>query len=681
MARFRFFAILIGLIAAAFPARADEVPLEAKAEVTSLAPARPFWIAVQITPRPGAVLPWFDPETGDLSISIEISGRAGFTAGETILPAPELDPADGIYRYEGTFWALQEVLVPDDLPRGGAYTVRGGVRWLGCLDTCAERFGTFALTLPSGRGEANGDTAELFSTLRANAPGLLPWPVRLEAEGGQATLKVYLEPSHYPAISFLPETGGNKSAFAAFQDFDKTRDGFAASFPERDFAGEARIAGLLFAEGPDGPEVFRLAVANLAEPQGLSAPPPAPPIGLMLALAFAFLGGIILNLMPCVFPILSLKAFQMVKSAHRSRLAFARDGFAYTFGILVSFALVALILLTFRAGGEAVGWGFQLQSPAFVTAMAVLMVVVAFNFAGGFSISLPLALSGGPKGGGFNEAFLTGALTTLLATPCTAPFMAPALGLALTLPTGEALLVFLTLGFGLAFPYLAVSLMPGVQRLIPRPGPWLERFRKILAYPLLATAGWLLWVLYQQAGRSGLLAALVFMSLAAWWMVAWKYSKKMKSTARAALLSLLALAAIGVVTWLSPNLETKAIKTPAEARAFSAQRLAELRLQGKGVFVNFTARWCLTCLVNERLVFDRDEFQSFLAENGIVYLVADWTNPDPEIAGALAGLGRSALPVYAFYPPGGPAKGVVLLPEVLTLDGAIERIEAAMTAG
>ncbi|HXV74427.1 MAG TPA: hypothetical protein VD713_06830, partial [Sphingomonadales bacterium] len=341
----------LALALSAWSAMAEEVRLETLAEVASVAPQRPFWIAIEITPRAGAVLPWFDPETGNLSISIKLTGRAGFVAGESILPAPELDPADGIYRYSGPFWVLQEVLPPPTLPEAGSYTVRGTVRWLGCLDTCSDRFGEFLISLPPGLGQVNPETIMSFASLRSHAPQLLPWPVRLEAKEGRVSLKAYLDPAAYGAITFLPEAAGNKPAFEALQDFEKTDTGFVARFSGRDFSGLKVIRGLLFAEGEKGMEIFRAAISNFPEAPGAGIAATMPSISLTLALGLAFLGGLILNLMPCVFPVLSLKIFGLVKASHRSRASFVLDGLAYTAGVVFSFVIVALLLLTFRAGG------------------------------------------------------------------------------------------------------------------------------------------------------------------------------------------------------------------------------------------------------------------------------------------------------------------------------------------
>lgn len=683
----KFVAFLLALVLA-WPAQAQQPPeaLTAAAEVESVAAKRPFWIAVRITPQEGDVIPWFDPETGGRAVYLSLDGAGGFSPGELILPPPGI--SGGAPRWQGAVWLLQEVLTPARLPNAADYRIAGEVAWSECEDfECRERRRAFSLTLPAGRGEADPRAAPLFASLRQAAPRLLPWPVSFAAGEQDFTL----------AIEAGAQAGG--IADARFLSARARAGGFLSQpvvmerengrlvlelQPPGGFMAPGTIEGLVYAESAGGGRtVYALQAPNSAAAgEGVSLTSSGfRGLTVWLALGFAFLGGLLLNLMPCVFPVLTLKVFGLVKSAARSRAAFALDGIAYTAGILVSFAIVALALLTFRAAGEQVGWGFQLQSPAFVTALSLVMFLVTLNFAGLYEIRVPFALEPGRKGEGVAGAFYTGVLATVLATPCTAPFMAPALGFALTLPTLAALGVFLGLGLGLAFPYLLVSLVPKAQKLFPKPGRWMATFRRVLAVPLAATLGWLLWVLHRQAGWEAVGAAALYMALLLGLIVLYKKSRGLKPAARGAALGLAVVIAGGLAHFAWPALEAAPAREsdyPGEVVEFSPDRVWALRLQGRGVFVNFTADWCLTCLVNERLVFKNPKFQRFLEANGIVYMEADWTSPDPEIAAALDNLGRSALPVYAFYPPGGPSKEVVLLPEVLTLEGAIERIAARL---
>lgn len=670
-----------------WPAHAQEPSdaLEAAAEVGSVSLKRPFWIAVKIMPEEGAYLPWFDSETGGRAVYLSLGQAGGFSPGELILPTPEID--DNAPRHLGPLWLLQEVIPPERLPSANDYRIAGEVAWTECEDIeCYERRGGFALTLPPGRGEADPQAASLFAELRGAAPELLPWPVTFEASGENFTLAIETgeRTSGIAEARFL-STRSRAGGFLSVPAPMEAEDGklVLALEPPDNFMAPGAIEGLVYIERRDGGRaVYALEARNSGGGEGVSLTSSGfKGLTVWLALGFAFLGGLLLNLMPCVFPVLTLKVFGLVKSAARSRTAFALDGLAYTGGILVSFAIVALALLTFRAAGEQVGWGFQLQSPLFVTVLSLIMFLVTLNFAGLYEIRVPFALEPGRKGEGVAGAFYTGVLATVLATPCTAPFMAPALGFALTLPTGAALGVFLGLGLGLAFPYLLVSLIPKAQKLFPKPGRWMVIFRRVLAVPLAATLGWLLWVLHRQAGWEAVGAAGLYMALLTGLIVLYKKTRALKPAVRGAALGLAVIVAGGAAHLAWPALETgqqRQSRYPGEVVEFSSEAVWNLRLQGKGVFVNFTADWCLTCLVNERMVLSKPKFRQFLEVNGIVYMEADWTSPDPGIAAALDNLGRSALPVYAFYPPGGPSKDVVLLPEVLTLEGAIERIAARL---
>jgi thiol:disulfide interchange protein DsbD len=419
-------------------------------------------------------------------------------------------------------------------------------------------------------------------------------------------------------------------------------------------------------------------------------PPPGANLGLLTAVVFAFVGGLILNLMPCVFPVLSMKAASLAAHAHEEREARAQ-GLAFLAGVLVTFLALAGVLLAAKAGGQAIGWGFQLQSPAVVGALALVMLLVALNMSGVFEVTLPGQGAGGGLAarGGLLGSFFTGMLAVVVAAPCTAPFMATALGFALTQSAPAALLVFVGLGLGFAAPFVAVTFIPALLRLFPRPGAWMDTLKHLLAFPMYGTAAWLLWVFTLQTGSSALgllLTASVLIGFCAWLVgKAQATGKPLVPGLAAGVAAVLAIACLAFgAREMAPAAAAQTSTGPAPAgpagkelasEPFSPQALADLRAQGKPVFVNFTAAWCVTCQVNERLALGSPEVAKALADVGGVYLKADWTNHDSEIAKLLAEHGRAGVPLYLVYGAGGGDP--VVLPQLLTPGAVAQAIRAA----
>jgi thiol:disulfide interchange protein len=382
----------------------------------------------------------------------------------------------------------------------------------------------------------------------------------------------------------------------------------------------------------------------------------------------ALAGGALLNLMPCVFPVLSLKVLGFSHHAH-DRRALLLGGLAYTAGVVLSFVALAALLLSLRAGGEQLGWGFQLQSPAVVAVLAALFTLIGLNLAGVFEVGsvLPSSVAAARARHPMVDALLTGVLAVAVASPCTAPFMGASLGLAVTLPTAQALAVFAALGLGMALPYLAASAWPAVARLLPRPGVWMAHFKTVMAFPMFATVVWLVWVLGQQTGIDGaaaLLALLVALAFAAWALGSPTLGPRARGGFGAAALVLLAVA----LMWALPAWRHEATaQVPGTASAWqpwSAERVAQARTEGRPVFVDFTAAWCVTCQFNKRSTLaDAEVLADFRARN-VLLLRADWTKRDAAISAELARLGRSGVPVYALYAPS--SAGPTLLSEILS---------------
>ncbi|MFN8771829.1 MAG: protein-disulfide reductase DsbD family protein, partial [bacterium] len=390
----------------------------------------------------------------------------------------------------------------------------------------------------------------------------------------------------------------------------------------------------------------------------------------------------------CVFPVLSLKALAMVGEASADPRGLRKGGLAFGAGVLVSFWALAGTLIALRAGGEQVGWGFQLQSPPFVAAMAILFTLLALNLAGVFEVGSRVAALAGslPERKGPAGSFFSGVLAVAVAAPCTAPFMGAALGYALAQPAPHALAVFAALALGMALPYLLLSFVPGLARMLPRPGRWMVTFRQAMVFPLLATVAWLAWVLGLQAGVDavfGLLAGLVLIALAAWLYGRFALPAASRRSRAIAIGCALGFAvAGGYAAWPSMAADAPAGRPDAARQgdtrepwqAWSPDRVATLRVEGRPVFIDFTAAWCVTCQANKQLVLDTVAVRQAFARVGAATLRADWTRRDPAISAALAGYGRSGVPVYVLYLPGRDAP--VLLPELLTRDIVLSALAA-----
>ncbi len=394
------------------------------------------------------------------------------------------------------------------------------------------------------------------------------------------------------------------------------------------------------------------------------------PLSLVGALLAAVLGGVLLNLMPCVFPVLSLKALSLAGS-HQSAHSLHKHGWSYTAGAVATFTAIAALMLALRASGEAIGWGFQLQNPVFVALLVYLFLLISLNLLGFWQIGHRFSGAGQSltEGHSLRASFFTGALATLVASPCTAPFMAGALGYAITQTTGLALGVFAALGFGMALPYLLLTYSPTLTRRLPRPGAWMETLRQLLAFPLLLTALWLLWVAGRQTGSDGLVAILcgaLALGFAIW---LWQHQPRRRWQ------QVIAIAALLAALWPLASLES----TPARAsdkhdwQPYSDQRLQELLQQRQAVFVNLTADWCITCLANEKSALDTDATVAAFRKAGIVRLKGDWTNYNPEITRLLAQFDRSGVPLYLLY-SGAPGRQPLILPQILREKTVLEAI-------
>lgn len=674
----------------------------------SVAPGQSFRIGLRQQLAPHWHTYWKNPGDAGAPPDVALELPDGAAAGEIAWPGPDGIPVGPVrnFGYEGEIVLPIPVTVPGSLAPGQTFTVRADANWLVCEKECIPESGRFQLDLPVAATPvaAQGEVAAAFEATQARMPLASPWTARLADEGAALALTVEgqdLSPASVSSAFFYPEEWG-VITHAAEQPLVVEGGSLRLALEKGlAFNPQAGVAGLLaLTDGGGQTRWFELApalaagggTAGAADPaagQAGTADAPAAAgvldaLPLWQTLLLAFAGGLILNLMPCVFPVLAIKATSVARLSGGALREVRLSGLFYTLGVLAAFLSLAGLLLALRAGGAAVGWGFQFQSPLFVAAMVWLMLAIGLNLSGVFEIGASMAGAGQGLAAksGHSGSFFTGLLAVVVATPCTAPFMGAAIGTALAAPPLVCLALFTALGLGLAAPYALLGVFPRLARLLPRPGGWMHRLRQVMAFPMYASAAWLLWVLAQQAGPSGLALALggsLLVALAAWaFGIAQQQGGGRRWLPRgvAAASVLAALALLPQLAGVTPA--AVAASAPpqgagtAAAEPFGGARLAALRQESRPVFVNMTAAWCITCLVNERTALSTAGVRQAFEAHGVAYLKGDWTNQDPEITEFLRSFNRDGLPFYAFYPGGG--QDPVLLPPVLTESVVVNEI-------
>ena len=675
------------------------------AEHAQVSLGRTLWLGLHFQLTPGWHVYWLNP--GDSGSPPGLTWRLpeGVEVGPIEWPAPKRIPVGPLvnFGYEGEVLLAVPVKVPAAYG-GRSLPVELSAEWLVCEVSCIPEEGRFTLDLAvdaSGGGALSGD-APRFVQQRRQVPGAAPpegWRVGARVADGRVAVQIDApsQAAKLRDLFFFPYAEGLMQASAS-QSFKVREGGYALTLSGSDSpVGDwSKLAGVIVGQAVDqaAPHVafaveapivgYRAGAIRPAKPvadEQVAQSATQVPLSFWLALGLAFVGGVLLNLMPCVFPVLSIKLLTLMRSAPEdgvgaaARQARLSHAGGYSAGVIVSFMALAGALLALRSAGETLGWGFQLQSPMFVAGMAILFFAFGLSMSG----ALPIATLAEDIPGGWRlqrplvDAFCSGVLAVLVASPCTAPFMGAALGAAFLMSPAETLAVFFALGTGMALPYALLSAWPGALSCLPRPGAWMIRVKELLAFPMYATVVWLAWVLVEQVGADGIVplgAALMGVGGVAW-VLGW-------AGARIGLAAI--LSAVGLIGTLLIQIE--AIEPVSRAPAadakqasqwggWSAAEVALAHAAGQTVFVDFTAAWCITCQVNKRLVLNREATQSAFAQAGVRTLRADWTLKDPVITAELARLGRNGVPVYALYPPHGAP---VLLPEVLTLDSVREAL-------
>jgi DsbC/DsbD-like thiol-disulfide interchange protein/cytochrome c biogenesis protein CcdA len=658
------------------PGAPQNVQATIESETTSPAPGDTVTVAIIMDPKPGWHDYWLNPGDAGTPLELEWTLPEGVSAGPIRAPVPETLVVGGfmnhIYRQKHAF--LVDIKLPPKLQPSKQIDLKVDARWSACSDlVCVPEGGSFVIPLKIGDGRIDADQRSRFDMWRAALPVPLDRQAQYKINGKVISVAIpFPENADAQSIWFFPQTE-NVFRYAAKQSARRSGDWLVVS-GEIDTQFTGRIDGVLRfgdAQGlivratpgmvPQGGNALSVLGEKTGEAGGST------PGNLFWILGLSILGGLLLNLMPCVFPILGLKAIAIAKSGGNEREA-RLDAVAYTTGIILSCLALGGAMLTLRAAGEEIGWAFQLQDPNVIFLLLLLMTAITANLVGLFDIGTIGAGDSLTRKKGMAGSFWTGVLAAVVATPCTGPFMAAAMGAALLLPVGQALLIFAGLGFGLALPFLAIAFIPPLRAHMPKAGPWMENFRRWMAVPMALTAAALLWLLAQLVGSAGWVIGGVSVAvlIAALFITT---RKKAHNFAILGLASLIAITGIFAITRLEPPKTGSLTASKSGNVPFSVEKLAAFRADHRPVFLYFTADWCVTCKVNEAAAIDREETKAAFKKAAIVTMVGDYTRRDPAITRFLAQNGRSGVPLYLYYPAKGEPQ---ILPQILTEDMMLE---------
>jgi thiol:disulfide interchange protein/DsbC/DsbD-like thiol-disulfide interchange protein len=677
----------------------DNVKARLVSEVASIAPGQTFTVALELDIRDGWHTYWRNPGDSGEPTKLAWQLPPGFTAGDIVWTTPhrfEIAPLVN-YGYAKHALHMVQITAPKDLKAGNAVSLAAKASWLVCSDVCIPEDANLQLSLPVSAQAAGVDpaSAALFTNARSELPSTQPAPTSARIQGDKLIITLGQEwgatLSQITSLAFYPYDEGGIE-YATPQTLTRSKDSVDLAMKVGYQPPKAgAIRGVLVVTERNGTQTDTVPIEIAADLSGAGAADVKPGLrfapsaqsnkepehSLPTLLLFAVLGGLILNLMPCVFPVLSIKALNVMEQAKKHPAAVRAKGLVFAAGVIVSMLCLAGVLLMLRAGGEQLGWGFQLQSPLFVTLLVYLLLAVGLNLSGVFEVGGGLAGVGDnlTQGDSYSASFFTGVLATLVATPCSAPFMAPAVGAALTQAPFNALCIFAALGVGISLPFVLLSFAPWMRRVLPKPGAWMDTLKQVFAFPVYATAAWLLWVVAQETSPFGLGAALAGSILVA--LAAWSLQKSRSSTGGGRVTVIVtAVISLLLAIFLPIRFADVAAATPSDSaqvrpgvdewQPYSAARVAELSAAGRPLLVNFTASWCLTCLVNERNAFSDAAVQEIFRDKRVTLMKGDWTNRDPAITKALAAFGRAGVPLYVVYNSKPGVTEPVVLPQILT---------------
>lgn len=693
---------------------ADPIHVELIQEEKSIQPGHPFWVAIHLTLADQWHTYWKNPGDAGFATNVEWHLPSGFTASPTVWPTPKRFTVDGIigYGYEGEVLLLTQITPPEKIPSNAIVALSANVKWLVCSDSFCQP-GEISVSMDS---HVNNDTPQpnatyaplfkqAFDTLPKKQEGLqayrkndlIEFKLKIPDISDADVANIYFCPEnkytvdHASAVTITaspsePDHYVVVLKAASFEDAKSTRSLKGVMVvndkPLYSIDIDAPIIG--------GPDETAIGMTEDSQQQLNKATASDLPETLIMALIFAFIGGMILNLMPCVLPVMSFKILSFVKMAGQSRALTLKHGLVFSLGVLVSFWIIAGILLLLQSYGNAVGWGFQLQEPLFVAALAAVLFVFGLSLFGVFELGASvISLAGKAQGTkeGLLGSFFSGVLATAVATPCTGPFLGSAIGFAVTVSPFQAMLIFTLLGLGMSLPYLVLAAYPNLLRFLPKPGAWMDTFKQVMGFFMLATVLWLIWVFGAQTGSfavSLLLSGFFCMAIGCWIYGKWGSPEKKRlsrliSTAVTALWFIAGGYAIVLSTssWVAVLDSNHSASTDSSQKSsweeFSPEKVAMLQSKGIPVLVDFTAKWCLICQANH-MVLSTDSVDGRLEELGVVKMKADWTKSDPMITEELRKHGRNGVPLYLLY---GSDESIApkILPQVLTPDIVLQHLD------
>lgn len=668
----------------------EHAEVELISEVKTISPAQPFWVALRIKHEPHWHTYWRNAGDSGLETRLTWTLPEGFSAGDIQWPIPEVISYSEItsYGYKGELFLLTKIFPPEQLVPGTIIQIKLKAAWLICKVECLPGEADLSISLPvDNKTILEKKWAKNFNDSRANLPikghG---WETVLENKNDSSIIFSIKKPSwlnyNVKALHFFPYNAGYIKNTEK-QKILNSKNGITLEIKLEDFVIDEPeiLRGILVSEsgwcGPNSEKAIEIEIPTTLSSIKESSNNTINGEQIVLALLFAFIGGIILNLMPCVLPVLSIKILGFVQQAGDNKQKILKNGLFFTLGVILSFLTLAGLLIILRAGGEQLGWGFQLQSPIFIIILSVLLFLFALNLLGVFEIGIPTSGFGGSnkEHSGISGSILSGVAATVLATPCTAPFMGSALGFAITQPVHITLLIFASLGLGMAAPYLLLSLFPQWLRYLPKPGSWMNTLKQFMGFLLLATIVWLVWILGIQTNTStvtGLMLTLLITGFAGWIFGKWGSvinKSSIRKLAGIVSLSLVISAIFIAASFIDTNnrLEDES-NLPSDNKInwqkYSQEKVTQLLSEGKPIFIDFTAAWCLTCQVNKKVALEAAEVINKFNDLNVAALKADWTTRDSTITKALAKYGRNSVPLYVYY--NADNRTPVILPEILT---------------
>lgn len=653
---FYFFLCYGGFLEAETEYTASNSKIILVSESTTLQPKDSLYLGIKFELEKDWHTYWENPGDAGEGAVIKWSLPDGVSSSEILWPGPERIPVDPLmtFGYNNEVILLTKISTSDkiDFP----IELNAQVSWFTCKDICIPQDGNVSIVINEGELNKSNDYAEINQYVDKLPKEFLE-NYKVEKLDEKYFLQSTLEKNNFDSIYFFPREYG-LTDYVENQIYEKNENSFSLEVKASETGMKlTNFDGVIQAVNSEGTFFFDVNFPLNIQNKDKN---------LFLLLVFAFLGGLILNIMPCVFPILSIKVLRFIQYSEDSSVETYKFGLSYSLGVILSFLLIALILIGLKSSGEVIGWGFQLQYPLVISILFYLFIALGFLFMSNLVIGSQLGnLNSLVKVNNESfESFLTGILAVVVASPCTAPFMGSAIGFALLQPSFNSILIFLTLGLGFALPYFILSIKPTLLSFLPRPGPWMETFKQFMAFPMWASALWLLWVLSGQVDSDTVILVLIgglALSLSLWLLE--------KNTTEIKLVKWIvrgtAIVLIGFSIYIIPTSYSTKEEIFTKDEIYSEQRLRELRNSNQIVFLNFTADWCITCKVNERVALKTQKVQKILDSESINYLEADWTRKDEMIASKLEEFGRSGVPLYLLYPSEGKP---IILPEILTED-------------